>query len=332
MKTKTTFLICHFILLGLILILTTSCKKEDDPEQPPVLSTKDIHSITPTTANCGGNITYDGGATVTARGVCWSTTQDPTIADNKTTDGTGTGSFTSVITGLTATTTYFVRAYATNSAATSYGNELVFQTYTGTISDVDGNVYNTITIGTQTWMAENLKTTKFNDNTAIPLVTDVPTWAALSAPGYCWYNNDAAAYKTTHGALYNWYAVDSVSNEFKNVCPAGWHIPTDAEWTTLITFLGGDSVAGGKMKEAGTANWQSPNAGATNESGFTALPGGGRYYDGNFSSKGSIGGWWSSTELLSSSARGRYLYYNYSLIYRGSGSKRDGFSVRCLKD
>jgi len=316
----------------LISLLYISCEKEKEPGEPPVLTTVNVTNIRHTSASCGGVIVYDGGEAVTARGVCWSTTQNPTVADSKTTDGSGTGTFTSEITGLTTTTTYFVRAYATNSKATSYGNELVFKTYTGTITDVDGNVYNTIAVGTQTWMAENLKTTKYNDNTAIPLVADTPAWAALSTPGYSWYNNDEATYKKESGALYNWYALDEASNGGKNVCPAGWHIPTDAEWTTITDFLDGDREAGGKMKEKGTVHWISPNTGATNESGFTALPCGGRYYNGTFSAMGSIGGWWSSTELLTASARGRYLYYNYSLIYRGSGSKRDGFSVRCLKD
>jgi uncharacterized protein (TIGR02145 family) len=318
--------------LGIAIVLAPGCKNEKDQELPPVISTVNAYSITPTTAFCGGIITDDGGATVTARGVCWSTTQDPTIADNKTTDGSGTGAFTSAITGLTPATTYFARAYATNSAATSYGDELFFKTYSGTLHDIEGNVYNTMTIGTQTWMAENLKTATYNDNTPIPLIADIPAWSALSSPGCCWYNNDSAAYKATLGALYNWYAVDTVSNGFKNVCPEGWHVPSDAEWTTLTTFLGGEGVAGGKMKVTGTDYWQNPNAGATNESGFTALPGGGRYYEGTFSNMGSIGGWWSSTELITTSARGRYLYNNYSYIYRGSGNKRDGFSVRCLKD
>jgi uncharacterized protein (TIGR02145 family) len=332
MEIENTFLIFPLTILSLVLILASSCKKETDLEQPPALTTGDVHSVTTTSANCGGHIASDGGAAVTARGVCWSTAHEPTTADSKTTDGNGTGNFTSAITGLAATTTYFVRAYATNSVTTSYGNEMSFKTYTGIITDVEDNAYYTITIGTQTWMAENLRTTKYSDQTPIPLVADVPEWASLSTPGYCWYRNDEAAFKTAFGALYNWYALDAATNGNKNVCPAGWHVPSDEEWNTLITFLGGDRVAGAKMKETGTANWQSPNAGATNESGFTALPGGGRYYEGTFSSIDSTGGWWSSTELLPATARGRYLYYNYSLIYRGSGSKRDGFSVRCLKD
>jgi uncharacterized protein (TIGR02145 family) len=332
MESSIKMLICHLLTAGLVIVLASNCTMEKDLGQPPALITETVNSITPTTANCGGNITTDGGATITARGVCWSTTHDPSILDSKTSDGMGTGTFTSAITGLTPTTTYFARAYATNSAATSYGKEISFKTYTDTLSDIDGNVYYTITIGSQTWMAENLKTTKYNDNTAIPLVTFDHAWSSLSKPGYCWYNNDAEAYKESDGALYNWFAVDTISNEFKNVCPAGWHVPDNAEWTVLSTFLGGESVAGGKLKESGYNNWQSPNTDATNESGFTALPGGGRYYDGRFSSIGTIGGWWTSTEILTTHARGRYLYNDHNLIYSGSGDKRDGFSVRCLKD
>lgn len=334
MKTKNVIWLCRLMVMGLVSIITISCKKEkeQEPGQPPFLTTGEVYSVKPTSATCGGNITSNGGATVTSRGICWDTIQNPTIDDNKTMDGTGTGTFESALTGLKATTTYYVKAYATNSIATSYGNELSFKTYTDTLPDIDGNVYNTMTIGTQTWMAENLKTTKYNDKTVIPLVTDKSAWAALSTSGRCWYNNDAETYKSIYGGLYNWYVVDAASNGGKNVCPTGWHVPTDTEWTTLTTFLGGENVAGGKMKETSTARWQSPNIGATNESGFTAIPGGGRYYDGTFSSIGSIGCWWSSTELLATTARGRYLYYDYILIYRGSGSKLDGFSVRCVKD
>jgi uncharacterized protein (TIGR02145 family) len=316
--------------MGLVLILSFSCVKEQ--EQPPQLITRYVLSITPTKANCGGQITDDGGSPVTARGVCWSTIQNPTIADSKTIDGTGTGIFNSSLTGLTATTTYFVKAYATNSVTTRYGNEMVFKTYSGSLADIEGNVYNTMIIGTQTWMAENLKTTKFNDNFVIPPIADNTAWASLTTPGYCWYNNEAHTYRATHGALYNWYTTNTDSNGGKNVCPDGWHVPSDAEWTTLTTFLGGESVAGAKMKEAGTVYWLSPNTGATNVSGFTGFPGGGRYYDGTFNKIGSIGGWWTSSELTVTSARGRYLYSDYSLIYSGSGNKKDGFSVRCLKN
>lgn len=316
------------------MVFLTACNSDKAEEFPPVLSTGDLTSIKPTTAVCGGYVSDEGGTEVTARGVCWSTLSGPVLTDNKTIDGKGIGRFTSRLTGLTPTTTYYARAYATNRLGTSYGDELIFRTYTDTLIDIEGNVYNTISIGNQIWMAENLKATKFTDNTSIDLVADLFDWALLAGPGMCWYNNDADTCKVVYGALYNWYTVDTVTNGMKNLCPDGWHVPSDAEWTNLTEFLGGESIAGGKMKEEGTAHWISPNIGATGESGFTGLPGGGRFYDGTFSSLGSKAGWWSSTEVESFpwSARGRYLYYNYTHTYRGFGSKNDGFSVRCVKN
>jgi uncharacterized protein (TIGR02145 family) len=295
----------------------------------PTLTTTAISSITTTTASSGGNIASDGGASVTARGVCWNTAAGPTTANSKTTDDTGSGSFASSLTGLTANTKYYVRAYATNSAGTAYGNEISFTTSSAgtTVTDNDGNVYNTVTIGTQTWMAENLKTTKYNDNTSIPLVTDNTAWAALTTSGYCWYNNDAATYKATYGALYNWYTVNT-----GKLCPTGWHVPTDAEWTTLTTYLGGESIAGGKLKATGTTYWASPNTGATNESGFTALPGGYRYGNGTCFSIGGYGIWWSSTEYSATYAWYRAVSYDDADVNRFSDYKQDGLSVRCLRD
>jgi uncharacterized protein (TIGR02145 family) len=200
-------------------------------------------------------------------------------------------------------------------------------TSNNTVTDIDGNTYHTIKIGSQLWMAENLKTTKFNDGTSIPLVTENGIWANLSTSGYCWYNNDAATYKNTYGALYNWYAINT-----GKLAPKGWHIPNDAEWTTLSDYLGGEDVAGGKLKETGTAHWISPNADATNESGFTGLPGGIRYDDGEFYKIGSYGFWWGYTETGFYYAWNSFLNFGNGHINMDYFSKKDGFSIRCIRD
>jgi len=292
----------------------------------PTVVTNSISSITETSAQSGGNVTSDGGATVTTRGVCWSTSENPQLSDSYTTDGSGTGSFTSNITGLSPYITYYVRAYATNIHGTAYGLQYSFFTflYYSTISDYDGNVYNTVKIGGQIWMAENLKTTKYNNGTDIPLVTDNTAWANLTTPAYCWYNNNSS-YKDTYGALYNWYTVNT-----GNLCPSGWHVPSDAEWTTLIDYLGGEP--GGKLKETDTTHWHSPNIGATNESGFTALPGGVRDVSGMFGNIGYYGYWWSATEDGTDLAWYRDMTYNGSYVARYNTHKKLGFSVRCVRD
>ena len=197
------------------------------------------------------------------------------------------------------------------------------------ITDIDGNVYHTVTIGTQVWMVENLKVTKYNDGTTIPLVTGYAEWKKPKTPGYCWYQNDAATYKNTYGALYNWYTVNT-----KKLCLTGWHVPTDTEWDALETYLGGYSTANVKMKEIGTAHWKSPNTMATNSSGFTALPGGCRGPDGKFVGIKNTGFWWSSTEYITYLAWKRYLTSGVadSISYRNTGNASSGFSVRCVKD
>jgi uncharacterized protein (TIGR02145 family) len=195
------------------------------------------------------------------------------------------------------------------------------------IPDNEGNVYKTVTIGTQVWLAENLKTTKYNDGTTITLVKEELAWKALKTPAYCWFNNDSS-YKNVYGALYNWYTVNT-----NKLCPTGWHVPAVKEWNILTTYLGGRKVAGGKLKEIGLTHWQSPNKGANNETGFTALPGGNRRHDGVFYGIGYDGYCWSSTEHGSPTAYNRRLLYSGSQVGFGDLSyKQSGYSVRCLRD
>jgi uncharacterized protein (TIGR02145 family) len=196
-----------------------------------------------------------------------------------------------------------------------------------TIKDIDGNVYKTVTIGKQVWMAENLKTTKFNDGTAISLVAEDQAWGALTTPAFSWYDKDPVANKNIYGALYNWYAVNT-----NKLCPKGWHVPTDAEWTTLTTYLGGESSAGGKLREKGITHWQKPNDGATNESGFTTLPGGYRNNHGAFANISFFGFWWSATEYVPAASCCRTMGCTGTDVLRIFSLKKNGYSVRCIKD
>lgn len=294
--------------------------------KPVSVSTAAVTTYTDTSAIVGGNITSDGGSPVTERGIYWGTSQNPESTGTKLQIGSGTGSFSTTLSGLNNDATYYVRAYAVNTAGTVYGLQISFNLTSGSpaVTDIDGNIYNTVSIGTQVWMAENLKTIRYNDGTSIPLVTDGGSWVSLSTPGYCWYNNDADSYKDIYGAIYNWYAVNT-----GKLCPAGWHIPSGEELTILEEFLGGYYIAGGKLKEAGTSHWEYPNTGATNESGFTGLPGGYRGNNGMFYGKGIRSSWWSSSPYAYSGS----LDVNSTAFYGGGigTSKIMGFYVRCLK-
>ena len=311
--------------------LGTSYGNETSFNTPTTLSTVstiEATSINQTNATSGGNVLSDGGVVVLARGICWSTTESPTINNFSTEDGSGIGTFASSLEGLMPNTTYYVRAYATNSNGTAYGNQISLATLQiHQIADIDGNIYNSLIIGTQTWMIENLKTTKFNDDTVIPNVTNGTDWNILTTPGYCWYNNEEEPFKNLYGALYNWYTVNS-----SKLCPIGWHTPTNTEWTTLTNYLGGASVAGGKMKEIGETHWQSPNTGATNESGFTALPGGHRGDSGAFGITGSYSLFWSSTESDMNHALLPTVTSTSINVAINNFDKKSGLSVRCLKD
>jgi uncharacterized protein (TIGR02145 family) len=443
--------ICLAVRIGCLAlsIACFSCKKD----MVPILKTSDINYVAPTSAACGGTIIDEGSSSVISRGVCWSQAVLPTIADSITIDGSGPGTYSSDIKGLTPGTTYYVRAYAVNVIGTSYGlvrsfttsstgnvnipvPDLIFpesgaildnacypdsqiiiwsfdwddcpgatsynlfvmrskvalnpvidiilseSSYTDTIlgyicdenrtdwtwkvmacvngewgawseerkfdveplgtdcvdepppwpqdwvEDVDANYYGIATIGKQRWMKENLRVTLFNNWVPIHEIADNSAWNKLTTYGYCWYNNDVVSYYQTYGALYNWNAVNSGI-----LCPTGWHVPSEREWQIMIDFLGGSAIAGGKLKEYGVVNWSAPNSEATNESSFTALPGGTRLSSGLYTEMGLSGNFWTSTKKGDNDPEIVVLKFNNGEVVNGKQCDPvTGASVRCIRD
>ncbi len=322
------------IILNVVVFALSSCKKDTVDIIPEVI-TVDISLITPVSASCNGLVTLTGNSEIAEKGVCWSELQLPSVSDNKYAEypHSSSKSFTGTLTGLISNTTYFVRAYAISSTGTAYGNELSFKTpedhsgETGIVYDADGNQYKTIGIGSQIWMAENLKTTRYNDGTEVPLANCARIWTAIFSPGYCWFNNEELKYKETYGALYNWYTVNT-----GKLCPSGWHVPGFSEWTTMESFLGGSNLAGGKLKEEGNVNWRDPNTGATNESGFTALPAGYRGDQGFFLNVGESIFFWTSSWATKDNAYIRTLTNTSGEINSGEMNVTYGAYIRCIKD
>lgn len=307
-------------LAVILLTLIYSCRKED--QEPPTIVTVNVSAITYSSAISGGDIISDGGEDINSRGVCWGTEQTPTISDNKTTDGTGVGKYSSNITGLSTNTKYFLRAYAINNIGTAYGETKSFITLNEdlTVTDIDGNIYKTVTIGTQVWMAENLKTTKYRNGDPITNVNG-EQWDNLTTGAYCLYNNNEDN-RSTYGLLYNWYAAD----DSRNICPEGWHIPTYKEWETLAS-------TGMELKELGTTHWISPNNCYPNNSGFTGLPGGNCGFDGDFNGLTEDGYWWTADEENNENAWISMMsHINLGLSGWVDGDKWIGTSIRCIKD
>ena len=341
-------------LLGSCFILVTvvvhACKKEDENDTPKVTSYEAKYARR-TSVECGGTICTPDSRPIFAYGMCWNTSGSPTLADSFSfkSDWFPADSFSTTIQGLTPNTTYYIRAYASNEAGTGYGEVRKFTTLPagativfnndltyGAVTDIDGNVYKTIDLGTQTWMAENLRTTRYNDNTEIPLVSGNHEWEQLTSPAYCWYENNEEIYKDLYGGYYNGYAVLT-----GKLCPSGWHVPSDEEWHTLETYLGVpegsySTVEGLKIKETGNHNWYpEDNINGTNESGFTGLPGGFRmgYDGGNIGAEGYVAFWWASDGYPQyGSIFDRWLLYSHSDLIRDTRILATGLNVRCIKD
>ena len=298
----------------------------------PTVNTSDILNISQTTAISGGNVITDGGSNVTAKGVCWSTESNPNIFDSHTVDGIQTGQFVSNLSGLTEGTIYYLRAYATNSSGTSYGNRLKFTSLyspveCGNTLSYGGQIYNTVQIGQQCWFKENL-------NIGIQLADNVDQTDNGVIEKYCYNNleNNCIVY----GGLYQWNeAVQYMTTEgTQGICPSGWHLPTNSEWTDLSNYLGSIFVVGGFLKEAGFEHWLTPNIGATNTSGFTSLPGG--LYEKQYASftyLNTYAHFWTSSQYDMSNAKAWYQQYDSKRIsWSNFWVKTYGFSVRCIKN
>jgi uncharacterized protein (TIGR02145 family) len=305
-------------------LFITGCKKEGEA---PVVTTSSAKIIDQNSAVFIGKVNSDGGSPITARGFLVSTVnQKPDLWDYIIKCNTGIGTFSSTYYGIGNGNTIYVRAFASNLAGTTYGDVIVLE---------DTN-YRSVTIGTQVWMVDNLKTLKYRNGETIPNITDLNIWSNLSSAAQCDYEN-TPAYTETYGRLYNWYAV----NDPRNIAPFGWHIPSKEEWLTLINYLGGEEVAGDKLKESGYLHWYydgNCSTFASNETGFTALPGGcltnnveidSEWY---FAYVSQAGYWWTSSEKNSSHASCIEMMRFDGHVFNFDDSKNRAYSVRCIKD
>ena len=289
----------------------------------PVTSTEYAINVTSSHATVTGRLIYDGGESVTDMGICYGTSETPTLADNVLHYTGSDSTFTFTITDLAPVTTYYFCSYAVNSKGTSYGNVRMFNTMGIGITDADGNTYDGVQLGNQMWLNRNLKVTKFNDSQDIPHLTDSVEWSQTTSPAWCYYKNNSS-YGEDYGVLYNWYAANS-----DNLCPTGWRVPTDADWEELEDFLGRD--AGNKLKLIDDDYWISVD-GFTNESNFSAVGSGYRMPNGEFRGLRRDAEWWTSDD-----SEGSYVYLwevttSSSGMSRLTADKNRGVSIRCMRN
>ena len=346
------------ILFTAILFLLMSCNSNTSDLLPAVNTDNGIVVIGKT-AKCGVTVVSDGGSTIIASGVCWNTMPEPTIKGDKTISNSGIGSFVDSITNLWPATTYYLRAYATNANGTAYGSVLQITTLRDSvtannilnptlsydsITDIEGNKYHTITIGTQTWMVENLYVSKYRNGDAIPNETNNSKWNALTSGAQCVYNNNTEANSIAKfGRMYNFYAV----SDARNIAPVGWHVASDAEWIVLTNYIAANLGTSTSVAQAmatsidwtesstlGAIGCLDPNtySSLNNFSGFCGLPSGIRSNFGDFNNVGVFSGWWTSSQNDKNTGWFRSLSYYGSSIGRNFYNKQFGLSVRCVKD
>jgi uncharacterized protein (TIGR02145 family) len=316
----------NIFYFGFVLLISSSCS---DKEQVPAVSTFSVF-MSPTLVTSGCQVKSDGSSPVTALGVCWSTQPNPTIQDQftKSTPGAIKSSL-DTLKDFAINTTYYVKAYATNSAGTGYGEQVEATLYLNhpeaDVTDVDGNTYNTIRIGTQIWMKENLKTTHYRNGDPIPNISDDFEWSRQTSGAYCDYKNDPSI-SNTYGRLYNSY----VMTDTRKIAPTGWRVPGQSDWLTLMDFLG--DHCHDHMQEAGSEHWKSANTTADNASGFTALPSGQRDAFSSFKALGYQAIWWNLVTRGRVVAMGADNKNNCGSFGDGGGVEISGYSIRCIKE
>ena len=350
----------NFLFLSFFSVFLFSCSNSDsisgtnNPIGVLKVQTYSVGNINFTNAKCVGIVTL-GESAIQSTGICWSTSPNPTISGLHTTEtlSSGSTSFISTLSPLTANTTYYIRAYAIDNSGTVYGAQLSFKTLNilftsgGGVSDIDGATYGSVVLNGKEWMKKNLDVSKYKNGDAIPQVTDVTQWEALTTGAWCYYENDTAN-GPIYGKLYNWYAI----TDPRGLAPAGWRIPTDTEWSDLATFLGGDVVAGIKLKEDSTTpTWDVTTNYATNQSGFTAVPAGTGYLNYHlpapvvpaapaptladlFKGKTKVTYWWSATttgNTASDLVWSRNVNSSSDQLVRSGVIKSSALSVRCIK-
>ena len=334
---NTTYYVRAYATNGMGTTYGNELSFRTSPVTEPSLTTDAVTGVTLNEAISGGRSIITNGGEITDKGICWGTSPNPTISNFSTSAGSGSGNFPADLEGLNHSTIYYVRAYARNSAGYGYGPQMTFST---SASDFDGNVYRTVIIGDQMWMQSDLRTTHYRGGAAITFVEDDDAWKDLTTEACCWFNNNQPPAGSGYGLIYNWYVVET-----GQLCPTGWHVPSDNDFRILERFLGmtvEESVGtgwrgtnqGDQLKSTSTEAWNSPATG-TNSSGFTALGEGYRFgMEGNFADFGLVGYWWSSTLHWSDATLVLYrrLDNNESGIYRAGVIKAGGKSVRCLRD
>lgn len=343
-----------YTIIGFIFIFS-SCKKDESTSENStatngiVISTTSVNGITNNTVVGGGNISNDGGSAIIERGVCYSINSNPTIKNTRTSDGNSIGVFSSTLSGLFSGTNYYARAYAINSKGVVYGNQVTFNT-TGasamigcsggptTITDIDGNIYNVISIGGKCWTKENLKTTKYRNGDNISTNLSDADWSNATSGAFAINSNDMAN-ESKYGKLYNYYAVA----DSRGLCPTGWHVPSNSEFNLLLKGIDPQAdtscvnmciisqTAADALKEIGITHWA--NAGnSTNSSGFTGLPGGYRYKDGTYNNSSIYAYWWSSTRFSTTDCLPLTVAAFASYVPIGPDDQHSGYSVRCIAD